>query len=766
MASQTRAAKTHRIFGHGSPARWAGLVAAIFAAACTDAPPTDAPPADASETNAVAAGTDDADANGVERMRRVTGSLDGARIAKANLEPGNWLAHGRTYDEQRHSPLTMINDGNVAGLGLAWHWNTGDRRGLEATPIVVDGIMYSTGSWSRVYANDAKTGEPLWRYDPGVLKTWGKNACCDVVNRGVAVWKGRVFVGTLDGRLVALDAGTGEVVWDVLTIDPSRPYTITGAPRVVKDMVLIGNGGAEYGVRGYVTAYDWQSGEERWRFWTVPGDPGKPFESPAMEHAAATWHGDAWWRIGGGGTVWDSMAFDAELDLLYIGVGNGSPWNRDVRSPGGGDNLYLASIVALDPDDGAMAWYYQTTPGETWDYTATQHIILADLVIDGKLRKVLMQAPKNGFFYVLDRADGTFISAEPYVPVNWASHIDPETGRPVEHPEARYPDQVQLVHPSPDGGHNWHPMAFNPDTGYVYIPALDMAFPFAQHPNFEYRPGEFNTGLDPEPLLPPDTTEERVAIYQSLKGHLIAWDPIRGREAWRVQHASSWNGGVLSTAGNLVFQGRADGSFAAYAADSGKLLWETPVYTGIVAPPITYTVDGEQYVAVVAGWGGSFTLFSGKPRHKGNVLSEGRILAFKLASDARLPEPRVTYVNIPEPPAVAATAEETARGKRLYHAWCFSCHGSAANSSGAVKDLKYISRATHDAWDKIVLEGIYASAGMPAFDHALDGRDAEAIRAYVVSEAEAAIEMCRSDYPRRYPELLGSACALPVVESF
>ena len=697
-----------------------------------------------------------------DAIRAATATVATDRVVAADTEPGNWLAHGRTYDEQRHSPLTGIDDENVGGLSLAWYWDTGDSRGLEATPIVVDGVMFSTGTWSRVYANDARTGELIWRYDPEVPKEWGKFACCDVVNRGVAVWKGRVYVGTLDGRLVALDAGTGDVVWEVLTVDRNRPYTITGAPRIVNDLVVIGNGGGEYGVRGYVTAYDWETGAERWRFWTVPGDPSKPFEDAAMELAASTWHGE-WWEIGGGGTVWDSMAFDPELNLLYIGVGNGTPWNRDLRSPGGGDNLYLASIVAIDPDDGSRVWHYQTTPGETWDYTATQHMILADIEIDGTLRKVIMQAPKNGFFYVLDRTDGAFISAEAYVPVNWASHIDPATGRPVEIPGARYPDSAQLITPSAHGGHNWHPMAYNPATGYVYIPALEIAFPYAQDPDFEYLPGEFNTGIDIVPLLPPKTIDGQVEVLRSMKGHLAAWDPVAQREVWRVQHPTTWNGGLLSTAGNLVFQGRSDGYFAAYAADSGALLWETPVHMGIIAAPVAYTVDGEQYIAVVAGWGGSFTVFSGVPRHKGNVLTEGRIMAFKLGGTKELPRPAVTHVNIPEPPDIDATPEAIAHGELLYHTRCSGCHGAGVTSGSALPDLKYMSADAHASWDPIVLDGIYASLGMPGFAHLLNETDSRAVQAYVVNQTRIAIAFCESEYPDVYPELFGTACTKRVV---
>jgi PQQ-dependent dehydrogenase (methanol/ethanol family) len=337
--------------------------------------------------------------------------VDAARLSAADSEPGQWMSHGRTYDEQRFSPLKQITTDNVKDLGLAWFADLDTNRGQEATPIVVDGTMYITTAWSKVKAYRAATGEKLWEYDPQVPGAWGVNACCDVVNRGVAVWEGKVFVGTLDGRLVALEAPTGKVLWDVNTIDREKPYTITGAPRVVKGNVLIGNGGAELGVRGYVSAYDAATGKLNWRFYTVPGNPAMPFENPALEMAAKTWNGE-WWTLGGGGTVWDSMAYDPQLDLLYIGVGNGSPWNHTYRSQGKGDNLFLSSIVALKPEDGSYVWHYQSTPGESWDHTATQQIVLADLEIDGMKRRVVMQAPKNGFFYVLDAKDGTLISAK------------------------------------------------------------------------------------------------------------------------------------------------------------------------------------------------------------------------------------------------------------------------------------------------------------------------------------------------------------------
>ena len=384
-----------------------------------------------------------------------------------------WLKHGLDDGENRFSTLTDISDENVGDLGLAWFYDYPTNRGMEATPLIIDGVMYTTSSWSLVYAHDAVTGELLWFYDPQVPPDWAVHLCCDVVNRGVAYQDGHLFFGTIDGRLISLNAEDGSLRWDIQTTDRSRPYSITGAPRIVRDKVIIGNGGGELGVRGYVSAYNVDTGDQIWRFYTVPGNPDDGFESDAVAAAAETWGGGAWWEVGGGGTVWDSMAYDAELDLLYVGVGNGAPWNRQIRSPDGGDNLYLSSIVALKPDDGSYVWHYQTTPGETWDYTATQHMILTELSIDGEPRDVIMQAPKNGFFYVLDRATGELLSADAYATVTWASHVDLKTGRPVETADARYLDGATgpLQFPGPIGGHNWHPMSHNPDAGLVYIPA-------------------------------------------------------------------------------------------------------------------------------------------------------------------------------------------------------------------------------------------------------------------------------------------------------
>jgi len=660
------------------------------------------------------------------------------RLINPDAEPANWLSHGRSYLEERESPLTQITPENISDLGLAWYHDTGTTRGLEASPLVIDGVLYTTLSWSRVLALDATNGEVLWRYDPQVPRSWGVNACCDVVNRGLAAWGDAVYVGTLDGRLIALDAATGEPRWETLTIDPDKPYTITGAPRAINGKIIIGNGGAEYGVRGYVSAYDAQTGEKVWRFYTVPGNPDKPYESAAMRQAATTWTGDVYWQVGGGGTVWDSMAYDPALNLLYIGVGNGSPWNRWVRSPQGGDNLFLSSIVALDPDTGEYRWHYQTTPGDSWDYTATQHMILTTLAINGVDRDVLLQAPKNGFFYVLDRTTGELLAADKYVPVSWASHVNVETGRPVETPTADHSTETQNTAPAALGGHNWQPMAFNKASGLVYIPALEAVQPYSTEANFNYRGGsEWHLG-QAEPLgksgsvagLPPDLIEG--VLRRLMRGRLIAWDPVARAERWRVELPSLWNGGVLTTASNLVFQGTGDRRFIAYNATTGEPLWEAETGTGVVAPPVSYAVNGTQYIALMAGWGGVGGL--SLPQFEA-ANGTSRLLVYKLGGNASHPvEPPVVRMQH-APPVHRADEDSVTRGNDLFIEHCARCHGLNIGTPGAVPDLRYMSPETHQIFDAIVLDGAYSGVGMVGFGHLLSTADAQDIHNYVIKAA-------------------------------
>ena len=678
-----------------------------------------------------------ADAAGEAPAPKV-GLIDDERINNADSEPGSWLAHGRTYEEHRFSPLTSINRGNAASLGLAWYRDLGTNRALEATPIVVDGVMYFTTTWSRVYAVNAATGEDLWSYDPQVPKEWGRWACCDVVNRGVAVYQGKIYVASLDGRLIALDAATGALAWEVDTlIDRSLHYTITGAPRVAKGKVFIGNGGAEYGVRGYVTAYDANTGDQVWRFYTVPGDPSLPFEHPELEMAAETWKGGEWWKLGGGGTVWNAIVYDPDFDQVYLGVGNGSPWTRAIRSPGGGDNLFLSSIIAVDADTGAMNWHYQTTPGDNWDYTAVQDMALAEMEVDGQLRKVLLQAPKNGFFYVLDREDGELLRAHPYATVTWATHVDLETGRPVENPDSDYLDKPQWVLPGPLGGHNWQAMAVDVEAGLVYLPAHDVPFFFSMAKEwrdtgvYKPNPGSWNLGVQLAEVsqLINDNLDSRP---QPL-GYLKAFDPLTGEEKWSVEHPHYWNGGVLATAGGLVFQGDALGMFTAYDKDNGEVLWQFNAQVSMLAPPVTYEIDGEQHVSILTGSGGG-ELFSGETAPSPASLTYGnlgRLLTFKLGGGAALPAPTSVDRSIPEQVLPEMAAEDLMRGERLYNTYCSLCHGVFARSGGAIADLRLLSEERHALFNQAVLGGLYANKGMASFADSLVVEDVAKIQAFV-----------------------------------
>ena len=655
----------------------------------------------------------------------------GPPIVPAPVADADWPLHGRTHDEQRHSPLAAIERGNVADLGLAWSYPTGTTRGLEATPIVIDGVLYGTASWSIVFALDAATGRELWRHDPGVARAKGRDACCDVVNRGVAHADGRIFVGVLDGRLQALDAATGALLWETLTVDPSQPYTITAAPRVAKGKVFIGNGGAEFGVRGYVSAYDAETGQQLWRFYTVPASKQGPHEHPELALAAETWPANALWESGLGGTVWDSITFDPELDLLYVGTGNASVYHRDFRSPGGGDNLFLASILALRPDSGELVWHYQTTPGEHFDYTATQQMVLAELEIEGRLRKVLLQAPKNGFFYALDRETGELLSAEKYVHVSWASHVDPETGRPSERPEASWEVDGAVLSPAIFGGHSWHPMSFHPGTGWMYIPTMQNPYLWEPDPDFEYTPGRFNTGEDFGKNLAEYEGFEALAGMTCGRTRLLAWDPVAQRKVWEIPFDTSTPGGVLTTAGDLVFQGNGTGFFSAYAAEDGERVWSDEVGIPIMAPPISYAVDGEQYVAVLAGLGGAMGLQLEKIDHE----NEGRVLAWKLGGDASMPPVRHKPARSVAVPPLDVPSRVVDLGRDLYANHCLRCHGLGAVSPGLLPDLRLASREVHEQWNDIVLGGTRAANGMASFADVLDVAAAEAIHAYVLERA-------------------------------
>jgi len=638
----------------------------------------------------------------------------------SDVPAAEWRSYGGGEAEQHYSPLAQIHDGNVAKLGLAWAREI-DAATLTSTPLLVDGVLYFTSELARVYAIDARTGAQRWMYDPEVWKVAPRAfRMMFLTHRGLAYRNGLLFVGTPDGRLIALHSRDGRPAWSAQTFPPGSNRQISGAPRVFGDKVIIGHGGADYGgTRGYVTAYYADTGCQAWRFYTVPGNPATGFEGDAMVLAAKTWNGE-WWRFGGGGTVWNAITFDAELNRIYIGTGNGQPYDQDVRSPGGGDNLFLASIVALDADSGRYLWHYQVNPGEMWDYKATADLVLAELEIDGVRRKVLMQAPTNGFFYVIDRVTGRLLSAKKIGKVTWAERIDPLSGRPVEHPAARYRDgQTVTIWPGPYGTHNWQAMAFSPRTGLVYIPAMQLPGTYRDLPetnaaNFSSRQFFISLGVAMDfPVIDPEDGT----------GELLAWDPVAQQARWRVAYPYMWNGGVLATAGNLVFHGTANGWFFAYAADSGRELWRFDGGRGITAAPITYLLDGRQYVTVLAGWGAGASYGSDVHHRVGWKYrsSPRRVLTFALDGRAELPPspPRSTIVLARDVPSLTRDAAKVARGEQLFHtASCALCHGVRGVGAGAAApDLRESALATDlTSLDRLLRDGLLVQRGMPQFD--------------------------------------------------
>lgn len=679
--------------------------------------------------------------------------IDG-EFLKTGGNGDDWAFPAYSYGEQRHSPLTQISDTNVDKLGIAWFADMPDARGHESTPVEVDGTLYVTGPWSKVFAFEAKTGKPLWQFDPGVDKARGVKACCDVVNRGVAFWKGKLFVGTIDGRLIALDAKTGSEIWSTQTLDPKSNGTITGFPRVVKNLVIIGNGGSEFGARGYVTAYDADSGKQAWRFYTVPNPKGEPDNAASdkvmQELAYDTWSKQPkkndWHESGGGGTVWDAIVYDAELDQLYLGVGNGNPWNHGIRSNSEGDNLFLSSIVALKPDTGEYLWHYQETPAESWDYTATQPIILAHEQRGGKDVKVLYHAPKNGFFFTLDRTNGKLLSANPFISgITWATGYDLASGRPIENPAARYEKtgKLYMANPSALGAHNWHPMSYNPATGLVYIPAQQLggAYLPPMAPNEQGRsPIGFNTGGAIATADIPDDFNMVKAIQSVTTGQLVAFNPKTGKPQWTVNHPTPWNGGTMTTAGNLVFQGNAMGKFNAYAADTGKLLYSLDVQSGVLTGASTYLVDGEQYVAFLTSKGGAFPLVSGYAAGASQeVPNIPRLIVLKIGGKGKLPPPPPTEEWVWNPPALFGNPESIAMGQSNYQRYCLVCHGPGAVGTGVLPDLRKSGTIADAATFKsIVYDGILAQNGMASFKPVLKPGEVETIRAYLASRAHFA----------------------------
>ena len=657
----------------------------------------------------------------------------------AAVPDGEWLSYGRDRGEQRFSPLTAVNAGNVGQLGLAWHADLDTARGQEATPLVHDGVLYVSTAWSMVKAFDAATGKPLWAYDPKVPRETLVRACCDAVNRGVALAGGQVFVGTLDGRLVSLDAKTGKVRWSVVAVPDQRNYAITGAPRIAKGLVLIGSGGGEYRARGFLAAFDQHTGRQVWRFDTVPGNPAKGLENPAMARAAKTWSGP-WWKLGGGGTVWDAITYDPTTNLVLFGTGNAEPWNpAPAGRTGDGDTLYTASVVAVDAATGAYRWHYKETPEDRWDFDSDAQISLADLKIDGQMRHVALHAPKNGTFYVLDAKTGAFISAKAFVPQNWNTGFDPRTGRPTINPAARYEvtGKPFIGLPGAGGAHSWQPMSYSPQTGLVYLPANLAAFPYAAAKGWQASAIGFQTGQDSAAIAMPAIPAAREGALAATTGALIAWDPVRQQAAWTVSYPSAWNGGTLATAGNLVFEGDAQGIFNAFSADKGARLWSYPVQTGVIAAPMTYAIGGVQYVAVLAGWGGVWDVATGILSRKGGAEHNiSRLLVFRLGGGDHLPPAPPPADMVLDPPPFTGTAAQVAHGADVYGRYCGVCHGDAAIAGGVNPDLRHSGvLESAEAIRMVVLGGALKSQGMVSFAPTLNRADVEAVRQYLIHRA-------------------------------
>ncbi len=653
----------------------------------------------------------------------------------ASSSPNDWTGFGRTFGEQHFSPLTEISKDNVGQLGLAWSLDLPLGNAISA-PLAVDGVLYIATGYSVVRAIDAVSGKVLWTYDPEAPAAAGRKLRQGWGIRGLAYEAGRIFVGTHDGRLLALDAKTGKPVWTAQTLPKDDLSFISGPPRVFNGKVIIGFGGADVdNIRGYVTAYDTATGKQLWRFYTVPGDPAKGFEDDAQKMAAKTWAGD-WWRYGGGGTVWNAMTYDPTTDTMILGVGNGAPWNHKIRSKGQGDNLFLSSIVGLDAKTGKYKWHYQTNPGESWDYNASMDIALADLKIAGKKRQVLMTAPKNGFFYVIDRTNGKLISAEPFVKVTWAKGIDIASGRPIEVPESRYPNGSTFVMwPGPVGAHTWLPMAFSPKQGLVYIPAIEMATSYNDkgitRENWVRAPGAAVDGA----TIPDFQVKDAGPL--NATSSLIAWNPVTQKQAWKVPTPGPWNGGVMATGGDLVFQGRIDGKFNAYAADSGKLLWSYAAQAPVTAPPISFAVKGRQYVTVLTGMGTSGAAFGPLlPVSIDYRTQARRVLTFALDGKAVLPKSEPFVPVASEDPTYAPNAALAAKGAVSYAIHCAVCHGISAVAAGHAPDLRASMIPTDQAsFESVVREGVLVPNGMPRFEE-FDQAKLDGIRQYLRGEAD------------------------------
>ncbi len=650
------------------------------------------------------------------------------RLANAASEPSQWMTYGGNYEEHRFSGLKQIDKNTVKDLGLVWFADYDTNLQQAGTPLYIDGVIYVSTAWSKIYAYDAKTGTQLWQYNPKTPGEWIQKVCCGIVNRGIAAWNGKIYIGTLEGKLVAVDAKTGKEAWSVLTIDPKQHYSITSAPRIANGKVFIGNSGGEFGVRGYISSYDAETGKMDWRFYTVPGNPKDGHENEAMKKAAATWGDGDWWKLGGGGTVWDAIVYDPVTKLVYFGTGNGTPWNQGARDPSTGDNLFLASIIAVKADTGEYVWHYQSTPQDTWDYDAVSPMTVVNLKFGGKDRRVILQPCKNGFYYVLDAASGELLLAEPFTEVNWADGVDMKTGRPRTRAEARYPVGKPFnLAPGVQGAHGWHANAYSPQTGLLYVPTQDAWYPMVADPKYVPTNVGYNLGIDFGASF--TYYRDNPTAKRGFVSYLQAIDPVTGKQVWKGEANEGPTGGALATAGGLVFQGGGSAQeFRAYEAKTGEKLWSTKVQTGIVAPPISFEQDGQQYIALSVG---------------GNTLggyyapNYSRMLVFGLGGKKELP-PTQPYTPPPlDPPAATAAADVVETGRAKYTQYCAACHGENGQTRGA--NFPDLTRTpllhAQEGFDAIVLGGGLSERGMASFDSVLDPPDTSAIRAFIVARA-------------------------------
>ncbi|MEY4642430.1 MAG: hypothetical protein RLZZ227_2424 [Pseudomonadota bacterium] len=659
----------------------------------------------------------------------IAANVTDERLLNAENEPGQWMMNGGSYEETHYVPLNEINRDTIGRLSLGWYADYDTNLSQQGTPLYIDGVVYVSTAWSKVYAYDARTGQQLWQFDPKTPKEIAAKVCCGIVNRGIAAYEGKIYVGALDGKLYAIDAKTGQELWHKQTVDETKQYTVTSAPRVIKGQVIIGNSGSEFGVRGYLGAYNANTGEDLWRVYTVPGNPELGFENPQMEMAARTWSGN-WWELGGGGTVWDAIVYDEVNNLIMFGTGNGTPWDQRVRDPEGGDNLFVASILAVNADSGEYAWHYQTTPGDTWDYDAMSPIMLLDLPWEGQQRRVVVQPNKNGMIYVIDAASGELLKGDAFTEVNWNTGIDMTTGRPIEVPAARYDrDNIFNLAPGVQGGHGWHANAFNPETGLIYIAAQRAWFVMRTAENFEANPQGTNLGIDMGASFVyyadnPDARREFV-------GYVSAWDPVAGKEVWRSEELPGPTGGVLSTGGGLVFSGGGNNNnvFRAFNTETGEKVWEFDTQTGMVAAPITYELDGKQYIAASVG-----------VNQAGNYYAPNysRLLVFTLDGTAQLPEALTFQAPQLNPPTLAVAADVVARGQEVYNANCSICHGNGGAARGANFPNLLVSPMLHsqEGFDSIVLGGARQERGMVSFADRISAEDSAAVLGYLTSRAQ------------------------------